>query len=173
MNVFAIAGSLRAGSSNVALVRVIAELAPADVTVTIFDALGKLPLFSPDIDTDDPPQVIARFREQISTADAVLICTPEYAYGMPGSLKNALDWLVSSANLYKKPVAALSASPSPRGGDRALTWLCQTLAALDAEVPEEASFPVSIVRNEINVARLKDTELGERISAAFRALEAA
>ena len=172
MNVLAIAGSLRAVSSNVALVRVIAELAPTGVAVTVFDALGELPLFSPDIDTDKPPLVIARFREQISTADAVLICTPEYAYGMPGSLKNALDWLVSSASLYKKPVAALSASPSPRGGDRALTWLRQTLAALDAEVPEEASFPISIVREEISIAHLRQTELGKQIAAIFKTLEA-
>ena len=172
MNVLAIAGSLRSSSSNVALVRVIAELAPTGVTVTAFDALGELPLFSPDIDTDEPPLVIVRFREQISIADAVLICTPEYAYGMPGSLKNALDWLVSSASLYKKSVAALSASPSPRGGDRALTWLRQTLAALDANVLEEASFPISIVREEISAAYLKQTELGRQVSAMFKALEA-
>ena len=97
MNVLVIAGSLRTDSSNVALVRVIAELAPTDVTVTAFDALSELPLFSPDIDTEEPPQVIAKFRAQVNIAEAVLICTPEYAYGMPGSLKNALDWLVSSA----------------------------------------------------------------------------
>lgn len=172
MNVLAIAGSLRAGSSNVALVRAIAGLAPTDVTVTTFDALSELPLFSPDIDTDEPPQVVASFRKQISTADAVLICTPEYAYGMPGALKNALDWLVSSASIYKKPVAALSASPSPRGGDRALTWLLQTLTALDANVPEEASFSISIMREEISVASLKNTELGEQIATMFEVLQA-
>ncbi len=173
MNVFAIAGSLRASSSNVALVQAIAELAPSGITVTTFNALGELPLFSPDVDTSEPPPVVARFREQITNADAILICTPEYAYGMPGSLKNALDWLVSSASLYKKPVAAMSASPSPRGGDRALAWLLQTLTALDANVPESASFPISIIRNEIDVTRLMTTELGKRFSTMFAALEAA
>lgn len=91
MNVLAIAGSLRAGSSNVALVQVIAELAPSDVTVTVFETLGELPLFSPDADTDKPPQVIAKFREQISLANAVLICTPEYAYGMSGALRSSMS----------------------------------------------------------------------------------
>lgn len=172
MNVLAIAGSLRAGSSNVALVRVIAELAPEDVTVTIFESLGTLPLFSPDIDTDELPPSIVSFREEIDAADTILICTPEYAYGMPGSLKNALDWLVSSASLYRKPVAALSASPSPRGGDCALAWLLQTLTALDANVPDGASFPISIIREEIDIAYIKDKDLGKQILAMFKALKA-
>lgn len=169
MNILAIAGSLRTHSSNSALVQIIAELAP--VNVSVFDDLGNLPLFSPDIDTEAPPQSVISFRAQINAADAILICTPEYAYGMPGSLKNALDWLVSSASLYKKPVAALSASPSPRGGDRALVWLLQTLSALDAHTPEEASFPISIIREEIDVSRIKGTALEQQISAMFRSLE--
>lgn len=173
MNVFAIAGSLRADSSNVALVRVIAALAPSDVTVTVFDTLSELPMFSPDIDSDKPPQAIVSFRTQIDAAAAILLCTPEYAYGMPGSLKNALDWLVSSASLYKKPMAALSASPSPRGGDRALAWLLQTLTALDANVPEDAAFPISIIREEINIEYISSTEIEKQIAAMFRSLKAA
>jgi len=171
MNVFAIAGSLRTSSSNSALVQVIAELAPSDVTVTVFNALGELPMFSPDIDSDEPPQAIVSFRTQIAAADAVLICTPEYAYGMPGSLKNALDWLVSSASLYRKTVAALSASPSPRGGDRALSWLLQTLMALDANVPEGASFPISIVREQISIAHINNTEIEQQIAAMFKSMK--
>ena len=173
MNVFAIAGSLRAGSSNVALVRVIAALAPSGVNVNVFDTLGELPMFSPDIDGNEPPQAIVDFRTQIAAADAILLCTPEYAYGMPGSLKNALDWLVSSASLYRKPVAALSASPSPRGGDRALAWLLQTLTALDANVPEDASFAISIVREQINVPHMSNTEIANQIAAMFSSLRAA
>ena len=173
MNVFAIAGSLRAGSSNVALVRVIADLAPSGVSVTIFDSLGELPMFSPDIDSDELPQAIVSFRAQIAAADAILLCTPEYAYGMPGSLKNALDWLVSSASLYRKPVAALSASPSSRGGDRALAWLRQTLTALDANVPEDASFSISIVREQINAAHINNTEIANQVAVMFSSLRAA
>ncbi len=186
MKVLAIAGSLRAGSTNAALVRAIAHLAPQDTTVKIYAGLGDLvvhlckgqrkkldcgshyligllkmaiilhplrnsttgdlPLFSPDADTDSPALPVADLRDCIKTANAVIICTPEYAYGMPGALKNALDWLVSSGNLYSKPVAALSASPSQRGGDRALIWLLQTLTALGAEVPNGASFAVPFVQ---------------------------
>lgn len=172
MNVLAITGSLSASSSNAALVQIIAKLAPSDVTVTVFNELGELPLFSPDIDKGEPPQAVARLRSQIAAADTILICTPEYAYGMPGSLKNALDWLVSSASLYRKPVAALSASPSPRGGDRALAWLVQTLAALEALVPKEASFPISITKKEIDIAHIQNSELEEKILTMFEALKA-
>ncbi|PZO17076.1 MAG: flavoprotein [Leptolyngbya foveolarum] len=150
MEILAIAGSLRIQSSNAALVRAIAQLTSQNTTLKIYDGLGNLPPFSPDIDTEPPPQPVSHLRSKISNADAVLICTPEYAYGMPGVLKNALDWLVSSGSLYQKPVAALSASPSDRGGDRALTWLLQTLTALVATVPGQSLICNSIYKREIS-----------------------
>lgn len=169
-NVLALAGSLRAASSNAALVRAIADLAPEGVAVETFDGLADLPLFSPDADSDDPPEPVADLRAKIGAADAVLICTPEYAYGMPGSLKNALDWLVSSGELYRKPVAALSASPSPGGGERALAWLRQTLTALDAAVPEGASFPVPLVMRKLDGDRVSDDETRQWLRSALEHL---
>lgn len=177
MKVLAIAGSLRTDSTNAALVRAIAHLAPPETTVKIYAGLSHLPPFSPDVDTDSPALPVADLRECIKTANAVIICTPEYAYGMPGSLKNALDWLVSSAELYGKPVAALSASPSERGGDRALTWLLQTLSALGAEVPNGASFAVPFVPKKLqkNLAgdRLADPETAAQVYTLFESLAAA
>lgn len=173
MTLLAVAGSLRAASSNAALVRAIAALAPDDLAVEVYGGLADMPPYSPDTDTDEPPPAVADFRRRVREADGVLICTPEYAYGMPGLLKNALDWLVSSGDLYRKPVAALSASPSHLGGHRALAWLTETLAAQHAVVPEAATFAVPFVRHVLDRDRLTDQGLAARIRSAFAALDAA
>lgn len=170
--ILAIAGSLRTQSSNAALVRAIAQLTPQNTTLEIYDGLGNLPPFSPDIDTETPPHSVSYLRNKISNADAVLICTPEYAYGMPGVLKNALDWLVSSGSLYQKPVSALSASPSDRGGDRALIWLLQTLTALDANVPVKASFAIPFIKGKLAGDRINDSKTAAQICSLFKSLEA-
>ncbi|MGB3789508.1 MAG: NADPH-dependent FMN reductase [Phormidesmis sp.] len=168
MKIVALPGSLRTGSSNVSFIRALVKLAPSQIEMTICEELGMLPLFSPDIDIAPPPKPVARLRSMIESADAVIICTPEYAYGMPGTLKNALDWLVSSAQLYKKPTAALSTSPSDRGGDRALAWLQQTLSALDAEVPRKASFPVPYIKTVLTEEEgIEDSRLINQIGEMF------
>jgi len=114
MKLAAVSGSLRADSSNSALVRALSSLASTEMEVAVFDGVGDLPHYSPELDTDDPPASVLRWRTVLREADAALFCTPEYAHGMPGSLKNALDWLVSSGEFDGgKPCAALSASPSP------------------------------------------------------------
>lgn len=173
MTVVAFSGSLRAASSTAALVRAIARLAPDGVGVEVYDALGTLPYFSPDVDTEPAHAAVAAFRQRVDGADAVLIVTPEYAHGMPGVLKNALDWLVSSASLYRTPVAALSASPSHLGGERALAWLRETLGAQHADVPEAASFAVPFVRQVLDGDRVTDAATADRLVAALEALVAA
>ncbi len=167
MKVVAIAGSIRAGSATRMLVDAIAALAPAGVMVETWDGLGTLPPYSPDDDGDAPPAAVTAFRTRLRAADAVIVCTPEYAFGMPGVLKNALDWLVSSGELHRRPVAALAASPSADGGVRALGWLRQTLTAMDAIVPPAATFAVPFVRQ-----RLADRAADDRLRAVFAALRA-
>src|ERR1700753_4281292 len=103
MRILAISGSLRAISTNAALVRVIVGLAPEGMEITIYDGLGDLPHFNPDIDDGDGPSAVRDLRQQLQAADGILICTPEYAFGVPGVLKNALDWLVSTGDLSGKP----------------------------------------------------------------------
>jgi len=171
MKVLAIVGSLRTGSSNALFIQAAANLAPTcNAAIDIYEELGMLPLFSPDIDTSTPPPQVARLRSLIDGADVVIVCTPEYAYGMPGALKNALDWLVSSAQLYRKPVAALSTSPSDRGGDRALAWLLQTLSALDAKVPEHASFSVPHIKTKLDRESISDTQVISQLETMFTSL---
>ncbi len=102
MRLLAISGSLRATSSNAALVRAAARLAPDGVTIEIYDGLATLPHFSPDLDAEPPPAPVAALRAAVGRNDGLVIATPEYAHGMPGSLKNALDWLVSATEPIDK-----------------------------------------------------------------------
>src|SRR4051812_3889788 len=112
MRLLAIAGSIRATSSNAAIVRAAARLAPPGVSVEVYDGVARLPHFSPDLDVEPLPEPVAALRAAIGAVDGLVIATPEYAHGMPGSLKNALDWLVSAVEPIHKPVLLISASPS-------------------------------------------------------------
>ena len=118
MHLVAISGSLKQSSANSALVRAMHDAAPDHVEV--WDGLGDLPHFTPD---DDGGAPVVSLRDAVTRADALLVATPEYAGGMPGSLKNALDWLVGTGELYDKPVVVVSAAPSPERGVHARQWV--------------------------------------------------
>lgn len=176
MTVFAFSGSPRPGSAISHLLRAAAKAAPAGTQFIFFESVLSLPLFSPDLDGPDnsAPPAVAQLRRQLAAADAVLIATPEYAYGMPGSLKNALDWLVSAGSLYGKPTGVLSASPSEQGREKARTSLLLTLKALGAALVPAASFPVPFVRARLDAAgAVTDAAFAAQLSAAVRALAAA
>jgi len=149
MKLLAISGSLKNTSSNTAIVKAIKRIAN-NVDVTIYTALGDLPHFNPDLDNEDAPETVSAFRELIRSNDAVLFCTPEYAFGMPGVLKNALDWTVSSGEFVEKHVIALSASPSFMGGDKALSSLVLTLSALSAVVPQGAQLSIPGITKKLD-----------------------
>lgn len=131
MNILAISGSLRRSSSNTALLRSIAESAPAPVKVTIFSDLHMIPPFNPDDEDKPQPDSVANWRTQLKSADALIFSTPEYAHGVPGVLKNALDWIVGSSEIYEKKVAVVR--PSGRG-EHALSSLSATLAIMGAQL---------------------------------------
>ncbi len=176
MTVFAFSGSPRSGSTVGHLLLAAGATAPAGAQFLIYEGLLELPLFSPDLDSPEavPPPAVAALRQQLQEADAVLIATPEYAYGMPGSLKNALDWLVSAGSFYGKPTGVLSASPSELGGEKARAGLILTLTALGAAVVPEASFPVPFVRTKLGVTGgVMDTAFAAQLGAAVAALVAA
>ena len=150
ITLLAISGSLRAASTNSALTRAAAVLAPDGVTVTNYDGLDSLPHFSPDRDGDAAPDAVWQWRTQVGAADGVLLITPEYAFGIPGSLKNALDWLVTSGELWRKPVAVISASPSAKGGQHAHAALCLTLSALEAQIVDDGSLSIAFVSTKVS-----------------------
>ncbi|MEV0055925.1 NAD(P)H-dependent oxidoreductase [Saccharopolyspora shandongensis] len=125
-----VAGSLRTGSYNRALLRAAVELSPPAMTIEPFE-LDHIPLFNYDVEQRGDPEPVARFKHAIADADALLIATPEYQQGVPGVLKNALDWASrppGKSVLQDKPVAIIGASPGMTGTARAQTQLRQTLA---------------------------------------------
>lgn len=126
--VLAFCGSLRRISMNAALLRATVRLAPAGTNVQVFDGLGSLPLFNPDLEAQPPASVI-RLLAAIQSCDALLIASPEYAHGVSGVLKNALDWLVSFEAFVGKPVAIFNASPRSVHADAALREILTTMSA--------------------------------------------
>ena len=123
-------------------------MAPTSTTFTFYEGLEELPPFNPDKPQDVPAVLL--FRQLVSEADAVIFCTPEYAFGVPGVLKNALDWVVSTGEFNEKPVAAISASPLTSGGDKALLSLVHTLTALGTIKDEQSTLGIPAVKKKIN-----------------------
>ena len=140
--VLAISGSLQTRSSNTALIRLASRLAGGQVQVDVLDVLADLPYFNPELDVEPVPASVAELRARVGAADGVLIASPEYAHEMPGVLKNALDWLVSSGELYDKRVAVLCASPAAERGTYVREALGRTLGAQGARVVVSATLAV-------------------------------
>ncbi|HEX7734579.1 MAG TPA: NAD(P)H-dependent oxidoreductase [Ktedonobacteraceae bacterium] len=171
MRILALSGSLRADSSNTQLLRFIAQQAPEGVEITLYEELGDLPHFSSDLDDANSSAVVSALRQQLQAADGVLICTPEYAFGVPGSLKNALDWTVSSGELWHKPTAVISASPLATGGEKAHASLLLTLTALSANVPEGGKLTIPAIKKKLSAAGdVIDPETALALKAVLNAL---
>jgi chromate reductase len=150
ITIIAISGSLKSTSANTNILREIAKIAPENVNIKIVEGLDQLPHFNPEIAEDI--HSVTHFRNQIKAANGVVFSTPEYAFGVPGVLKNALDWLVSSGELNDKAVAAISASPIHTGGEKALASLLLTLSALGTNTPQNASLAVGNIKSKMNEA---------------------
>ena len=135
MHLLTVCGSLQRRSSNRAALDVVSQVAgTAGATLDDFDRLVEIPPFDPD-HTDDPIDVIDDWRRRTGAADAVVVAAPEYAGALAGTVKNAFDWLVASGELYRKPVAVLSAGTT--GGAHARRMLAQTLTWQGAYVVAE------------------------------------
>ncbi|WP_420148707.1 NADPH-dependent FMN reductase [Spirosoma sp.] len=171
MNILAISGSLRPTSTNTALLRALADQAPDNVAVTLYNDLDELPHFSPERDHANTSEPVHRLRTLIRHADAVIICTPEYIHGIPGVLKNMLDWLASSGEFVGKSVGVISASPSDTGGSRAHASLSYTLSVLTADLPKGASLIVPFVRRRLDAdGRVTDPVLVQELRNVLDAL---
>ena len=141
IRVLAMSGSLRRASSNSALVAAVARLAPPAVDVSIYRGLAELPPFNPDIDGDSAPAAVMGFRTALHTCHALLLSSPEYAHGVPGVLKNALDWVVGSGELIDKPVALINTSAR---ATHARASLVETLSVMSARLVRDASITVAL-----------------------------
>jgi len=146
IEILGISGSLRRDSTNTTILKTFGSLLPPDVHFEIFHGLDKIPHFSPGISHS---LHVTRFERAIQDADGVVICTPEYAFGVPGTLKNALDWTVASGNFNNKPVSAIAASPLNSGGKNALASLLLTLTALGTKSNQGSSLSIANVSQKI------------------------
>ena len=172
MRVLGISGSLRGGSHNTKLLRAAGELLLDGVEFVIWDGLKAVPPYDEDDDRDPAPAAVARMRGAVAGADAVLFATPEYNSSVPGQLKNALDWTSrprGSAVLEGKPVATLSASPSPRGAARAHADLRKILGVIGADVRGQ---PISVARahEQLHTGRLADAQLRDSVQSVLAEL---
>jgi chromate reductase, NAD(P)H dehydrogenase (quinone) len=165
INILAISGSLRSNSTNTSILRAAVGLA-TDATqqrlcqrfkISIYEGIGTLPHFNPELDGVALASV-HDWRTQLQAADGIIFCTPEYAHGVPGALKNALDWIVSSGEFMHKPTAVISASPSPDGGEKANASLVQTLGVMMAEIAVGSMLCIPAISAKLN-------ERGEIIDA--------
>src|SRR5438874_5342419 len=168
--ILAISGSLRAGSSNTALLQSAARLAHAGMEIAVFTGLGDLPHFNPDLDGegDEAPLAVASLRELVSAADGLIISSPEYAHGIPGSMKNALDWLVSYPDFAGRLVGLWDASAA--GGQRAQASLIETLSTMAARVLLEASLLEPFLRRKLAPGAPLDEDTVRAVRASLAAL---
>lgn len=176
ISLLAISGSLRAGSFNSQLIDAARELAPAGMAIEVYHGLGAIPLYNGDLDTEVPPAPVADLRARIAAADGLLISTPEYNYGIPGTLKNALDWASTpprSSVLRGKPVALMGASPSPFGTVRAQLALRQVFLWTGSPVVAKPEVYVFTAHERFDAdGRLADPGTANLVSGLLAAMEA-
>ncbi|MBY5386710.1 NADPH-dependent FMN reductase [Rhizobium johnstonii] len=127
MKILAISGSARRNSTNTAMLQAVHAVAPSEIEISIFDGVGRLPVFSPDLEGESLPEVVRNLIDVIAQSDGVIIASPEYVRSIPGGLKNAIDWLVSGDDIVHKPIALLHAS---HRGDDMLAGLRTVLATI-------------------------------------------
>jgi chromate reductase len=176
MHLLAISGSLRARSSNGELLNALAALAALaapEIDVEIYPGLGDLPAFNPDLDEAGmtPPPAVQTLRRAVSEADGLVISSPEYAHGVPGALKNALDWLVSGPEMVHKPIGLLNASPRSIHAQQSLA---ETLRTMSTTLVEGACLALPISGRGLNAeAILADAELQTQLHGVLGAMAGA
>ena len=172
-NLLGISGSLRARSINTEVLRAAGLVAPPSVHIALFGGLVELPHFNPDLDAEGAvaPAAVQALRAHIAAADGLFICSPEYAHGVPGSLKNALDWLVSGPEILYKPIGLLNASPRSTHAQAALA---ETLRTMSTVLVPGASIDLPLSGRRLDAAGIAaDATLAQLLRAAVEALVSA
>nr|WP_294926709.1 NAD(P)H-dependent oxidoreductase [uncultured Flavobacterium sp.] len=163
IKIFAITGSTRKNSSNFKILKFISEKINNRFEIEIFEDLEAIPHFNPDLDNEFPPEKVISLRSKIIQADGILICTPEYVFSLPGSLKNALEWCVSTTIFSNKKVGLITASAS---GEMAHEQLLLIMKTLEAKFVNDSQLLIQGVRGKIdetgkivNLQTLEELEL--------------
>jgi NAD(P)H-dependent FMN reductase len=150
MKILAMSGSLRAVSSNTNVLLAAIRLAPPGVEISLYRGIPELPHFNPDVEIVSVPPIVEALRTQVQEADALLFCCPEYAHGVPGAFKNALDWLVG-VGLNGKPAGLINASPLSTFVNPALT---EILKIMGANMVEGAGVTIPLMGRRLDDAAI-------------------
>ena len=134
MRILGISGSLQRESANRKLLERARVFLPADVELVIYDGLRDLPHFDPDLAAAGPPPAVLALRQALSSSDALVVASPEYGHSLPGSLKNAIDWVIGTGELEQKIVAITASTPAVERGQKGLDALAVTLGAVSARI---------------------------------------
>jgi len=165
MHCLAISGSLRARSLNSAALRLLRSVAPEGVEISLFEALGGLPHFSPDTEGQGSlPTPVASLRSAVSASHGLIIACPEYAHGLPGTFKNALDWLVGCTDFAGKPVMLINTAPRAVHAQAQLREILTTMAAV---IVEEACLALSL-REGMTEAEIGNPDNAQALREAVR-----
>lgn len=153
--ILAIIGSTRQNSSNENIVKYLSNNFAAKCDIEIFNTIADLPHFNPDLDRENPPAVVATLRSKIAKAHGVIICTPEYVFSLPGSLKNAIEWTVSTTVFSDKPIALITAAAS---GEKAHESLQLIMATLMGKFDSENCLLIKGVKGKVkgNTGKITD-----------------
>ena len=175
VRVLLISGSLRDGSTNTAVLKTAGQVTGDQIETTLYGDMARLPHFNPDDDREGEPvdPAVAELRAAIMAADALLVCTPEYAGALPGALKNLLEWTVGDASTYRKPIAWINATgpAAPTGGADAHDSLRKVLGYVHADIVEAACTRMPLTRDAVGPdGTITDPEAREQITAALTAL---
>jgi chromate reductase, NAD(P)H dehydrogenase (quinone) len=163
--ILAISGSLRSKSANTAVLQAASILAAPHVQIKLYSGLENLPHFNPDLDFEPLPDAVMFLRQQIKLSEGIIISSPEYAHGVPGSFKNALDWLVSSTEFPGKPVALINTNPR---ATVALSSLTEILITMSAQIVEPANLTLNLAGRGLDAAGIvADKKLSKSISEAI------
>jgi NAD(P)H-dependent FMN reductase len=172
--VLLISGSLRAASTNTAVLRTAQACAPERVEAVFFDGVRAVPHFDPDLDGQALPAQVVTLRGEVRQAHALLFSTPEYAGALPGSFKNVLDWMIGDdqpGSIYEKPVAWINASP--RGARHAHESLRLVLGYAHAWIVEAACVEVAVNHGDVGSDGLvMSAAVRTRVAAAIARLAA-
>jgi chromate reductase len=173
ITVLGFAGSLRRASYNRGVLRAAAESAPPGITIQVFE-LGEIPLYNQDVEDAGEPAPVVAFKEAIRRAEALLVATPEYNHGVPGVLKNALDWASRpriTSPLKDKPVAVLGASPGRGSTARAQAQLRETFVFTGACVMPQPELLIDLAGSRFDQdGNLTDPDLRASLVELVEAL---
>lgn len=165
--ILGISGSTKPNSTNSLILNHLQELFYDTLELHIFNGIDKLPHFNPELDEKSLPVEVKEFRELIEKSDGVLFCTPEYVFSLPGSLKNAIEWSVSTTVFSNKPVAMIVAAAS---GEKAYESLSLILTTIEAILPDRSKLLIQGAKGKIDKEGIKDATVKKRIQEVITSL---